>query len=491
MTIPYQYHSRIKTSSSKSNSVTKYVADFSILRNKPFWIEDKQHHKEQYVRTNGLCCWNHLVSLPVKDKKMHPLYNYESLLFNQLFSINGDFKDKHLWVLKSTGLGITEWSLRVIAWLCTRDDSMKDSQVCIVTGPNISLAITLIDRLKGLFYKLGIVFSDKETVLELNGCRIEAFPSHHLDAMRGLANVKFILLDEADFFPVGQQKDARDISERYIAKSNPYIVLTSTPNKPDSLFYTIEREKEEECIYKRIKLDYSHGLGKIYTQQEIDKQRQSPSFKREYCLQFLGTQGNIFTPLQIDNCINLGLEFSTDKIPVSLYSLKSVGVDFGFSSSSTAIVTLEHIKTDRDIIRVVDCELIDKGDPNSIVDLCWNVWQCSNYMNTAYWIDGSNRAMVNLLKIRWQESLSWESNESFDDTTRIRPVNFNTEHKSMLSNLHAVVSKGYLAIDPKYDKLLISLRTAYANELALDKEATPYNDLLDALRLALKGFEFK
>lgn len=26
------------------------------------------------------------------------------------------------------------------------------------------------------------------------------------------------------------------------------------------------------------------------------------------------------------------------------------------------------------------------------------------------------------------------------------------------------ISKGYLAIDPKYDKLLTSLRTAYANE---------------------------
>lgn len=112
-------------------------------------------------------------------------------------------------------------------------------------------------------------------------------------------------------------------------------------------------------------------------------------------------------------------------------------------------------------------------------------------MNTVYWIDGSNRAMVNLLKIRWQESLSWESNESFDDTTRIRPVNFNTEHKSMLSNLHAVVSKGYLAINPKYDKLLTSLRTAWAEELNLKKDVTSYDDLLDALRLGLKGYSIK
>ena len=51
--------------------------------------------------------------------------------------------------------------------------------------------------------------------------------------MRGLPNVSFILLDEADFFPPGQQADARDVSERYIAKSNPYIVMVSTPNAPE------------------------------------------------------------------------------------------------------------------------------------------------------------------------------------------------------------------------------------------------------------------
>jgi hypothetical protein len=61
----------------------------------------------------------------------------------------------------------------------------------------------------------------------------------------------------------------------------------------------------------------------------------------------------------------------------------------------------------------------------------------------------------------------------------------------MLGNLHVVVSKGYLAIDPRYDKLLTSLRTAYANELSLDKEQTSYNDLLDALRLSLKGYQIE
>jgi hypothetical protein len=86
--------------------------------------------------------------------------------------------------------------------------------------------------------------------------------------MRGLPNVSFILLNEADFFPSGQQADARDVSERYIARSNPYIVMVSTPNAPDGLFERIEKESEDICLYKRIFLDYTYGIGKIYTLQK-------------------------------------------------------------------------------------------------------------------------------------------------------------------------------------------------------------------------------
>ena len=75
----------------------------------------------------------------------------------------------------------------------------------------------------------------KKLSSELNRVHIEAYPSHHLDAMRGICDVSFILLDEADFFPPGQQQDARDVSERYIAKSNPWIIMVSTPNAPEGL----------------------------------------------------------------------------------------------------------------------------------------------------------------------------------------------------------------------------------------------------------------
>jgi hypothetical protein len=190
---------------------------FEKLLNKPFWIWDKQQHKLEDIRTNGDCCFNHIIGLPQKDGNDKPLYDYEEIIFDSLVTQTGN---KHLWIKKATGLGISEFMLRFMAWLCLKDNALSASQMCIVTGPRIDLAIALIDRMKKLFAgssSKGLAsFDTKETVIELNNVKIEAFPLHHLDAMRGLPNVSFILLDEADFFPPGQQQDARDVSERYM-----------------------------------------------------------------------------------------------------------------------------------------------------------------------------------------------------------------------------------------------------------------------------------
>src|ERR671931_51275 len=92
-------------------------------------------------------------------------------------------RDKQFWIKKATGLGISEFMLRFMAWLCLKDDALSGSQMCIVTGPRIEFAIALIDRMKGLFRgkssPINATFDTKETVIELGGVKIEAFPSHH------------------------------------------------------------------------------------------------------------------------------------------------------------------------------------------------------------------------------------------------------------------------------------------------------------------------
>ena len=121
----------------------------------------------------------------------------------------------------------------------------------IVTGPNQELAIKLIKRIKALFEPHNIYFENKETVIELNGCSIEAYPSNHIDAFRSLTNPKFILIEEGDFFRKNEQDDVRHVAERYIAKSDPFIVMVSTPNAPGGLFQKIEKESFDTCIYKK------------------------------------------------------------------------------------------------------------------------------------------------------------------------------------------------------------------------------------------------
>jgi hypothetical protein len=189
-------------------------------------MDKKQHHTAAEL-TDGQCCWNHIVGLPAKDGKEYPLFDYEKTLFDALMYNNGaPFQNKHPWVKKATGLGITEFMLRIMAWLCTSQMHIENVQMCIVAGPNIDMAIRLIKRMKNIFERnLCLTFSDKVTVLHLNGCRIEAYPSNHIDSFRALENPKFLLIDECDFFRKLEQDDFRFVSERYIGKSDPYIVL--------------------------------------------------------------------------------------------------------------------------------------------------------------------------------------------------------------------------------------------------------------------------
>lgn len=496
MAVPYQRHNKQHQAKQKqTSSSNSFHFNFKILQTKPFWIWDKQQHAQIAETSNGNCCFNHIVGLPQKDRNEYPLFDYEKILYDSLFvqrnQGNQQFKDKHLWVKKATGLGVTEFMLRFMGWLCTKNGHFVNSQICIVTGPNIDLAIGLILRLKKIFFpKLGLTFQDKETVLNLNGCHIQAYPSNHIDSFRSLDNPKFIFLDEADMFRKSEQDDVRDVTERYIGKSDPYIVLVSTPNAPDGLFERIEHEPEDRCIYQRLKLDYTFGLGKIYTIEDIEKAKQSPSFEREYNLKYLGKIGNIFNPSQIDKVIELGELYSLDKISVNDYALHSVGVDFGFGSSNTAIVLTEFLKEERKI-RVIYSEEFTKANPQDIVNVCFDLYR--KHWNTWFFVDGANRAAVNLMKVAFDESLRWETNKqgANPEICKVLPVNFATEHKNMLSHLHMLVNKEYLAI-PKtkeHDKLIISLRTAYAREYSLDKEQTSYSDSLDALRLACKMYK--
>jgi hypothetical protein len=409
------------------------------LKDRPFYIWSKDKHNAAASPTNnsqGYCCFNHVIGLPQKNGKEYPLFDYEFMVYKALThysylnnrsptpeeeekfrltkieleqkvsskkesikraqddylkqksnALIYGFKKKHLWIKKATGLGITEFMLRFMAWLCLRNDDYKGSQMVIITGPNQELAIKLINRMKSLF-EPAITFDLKETVLELNGCSIEAYPSNHIDAFRSLTNPKFVLIDEADFFRKGEQEEVRHVAERYIAKSDPFIVMVSTPNRPDGLFNKVEKESFESCIYKKLFLDYIYGLGKIYTQEEIEKARRSPSFPREYELQYQGLIGNVISPAALERCFKLGEEMDKTS-PIDDWSIKTnyvMGIDPGYGSSNTSITLSRYVNGKVQII--YSKEFSRPTDFSEIVNEVWRLkTKCG---------DGNNDGLQNI-----------------------------------------------------------------------------------------------
>jgi hypothetical protein len=61
---------------------------FERLLNKPFWIWNKEEHKLEDIKTNGDCCFNHIIGLPQKDGNNKPLYDYERIIFYSLVTPN-------------------------------------------------------------------------------------------------------------------------------------------------------------------------------------------------------------------------------------------------------------------------------------------------------------------------------------------------------------------------------------------------------------------
>lgn len=415
------------------------------------------------------------------------MFPYEKRLYDALQ------KHKRIWVKKATGLGVTEFMLRYMAWLALSNEGSRYFKInespifTVVTGPRLDLAVDLITRFKKLFQHVGLAFEDKNTVLNLGAVKVQAFPSHHLDSMRGLPNVQFIFLDEADFFPPGEQQDARDVSERYIGKSNPFIAMVSTPNAPDGLFQKLELEPEKSTIYHRILLPYQVGLRNIYTPEDIDRAKGSPSFEREYNLQYLGSIGNVFSPEDLDRAIAIPYtihEYLNDLVdPPRLQSI--MGIDPGWGSSAFGICVTQYVDG---MVRVVYASQYGRSGHDEMIQEVWDLIQKFNI--TKVLVDSSAPSFIRALKLQWSERPDYENvKKEQREFMRVEPVSFGAEHKAMLYHVKFMIENHYLQIHPTFDKLITALRSAWAREGTLDKDLTSYHDILDALRLSLRPYK--
>jgi terminase large subunit-like protein len=435
------------------------------------------------------------------------MYDYEMELHTYLEKGKQDNKYKHIWLKKARGLGITEFLLRYMGHLALYSNEYHGKRFVIVTGPKVRIAWDLIARMKHLYVDY-ILEASRLDSLVLNGVTIEAFPSNTI-SMRGYQDFKFILLDEADFFEQSEQEEVLAVARGYIVKTNPWIIMVSTPHEPNSLFHRIEQMRtDEEAGFKRLQFLYNRGLGKIYQEADIEKEKEQPYFKREYEGQYSYGVGTLFSESSILNCERYGREIQS-KIGSGYLSnsvrestRKSLGIDVGWGSSRTALVLTEWLEGK---VNVRYVEQFDRADYESMVKHIYNVirqYDLDNGTNKIF-IDGSAPSFISSLKSIVGEDrdylrlvqLAKESDTETYYLMNIVPVNFSQRNQAMLDNSKRIVDKGLLAINPDassgHKDLLTDLRIAKnkPDSFKLDKSGENKMDLFDALRLSLEYYK--
>jgi Terminase RNaseH-like domain len=275
--------------------------------------------------------------------------------------------------------------------------------------------------------------------------------------------------------------------------------MVSTPNAPKGLFERIENEAEDTCLYKRIFLDYTYGIGKIYTAYEIEKAKQSPSFEREYNLKYLGKIGNVFHTKDIEAAMEKGRKYDPDNFNPYAFTSRSMGIDPAYGSSAFGIVVTQW---EDNHVQIMHAEEYHRPDYNEMLSLVYGLM--SKYQVDKVYIDGASPSFIRSLKLQIGEDPDYDKviaryraeglGDNWSQNMRIVPVNFNSEHKGMLGHCKMILENegGRIAINQdRFDKLITSLRTAVDNDGVLDKESTSYNDIFDAFRLALKFYHFQ
>ena len=473
----------------KDNTLSSIEDNLSnIFRNKPFYFEIEDH--------NGIdCCFNHIIGLPVKNDREYPLFDYEKLIFDSIE------QNQHTWIKKSRGIGATELILRFLAWKALSSNVLNNKSIFLVSGTREEFANSIKIRLERLFERKfpNIKFDSKYTELTLgHNTWVKVFPTKRIQDLRGYTDVSYIFIDEADFFDPAEQFELEYVIKAYEEKSNCKIILTSTPNKPDSLFHKIERNEIFKGFFKKIFLDYTYGLGKIYDSDFIEREKNEAYFEREYNLAYAGHPGNLYSQLSIQNAIDRSRNHSID--PINQLTDKYICIDPGFSSSKTAILVAEWLRSEK-IINIVHSEILEKPNYETLVDHVFRLTKTlGNVKNIA--IDSSAPDFIGSIKRKLDEPYNWQFVQSkiLDYKKRnldiaqymtVVPIVFNTENINyMASHSKKLLDLGYIAINPKFSNLITALRGAQFQEYKFLKEDSPNNDLTDTFLMLMGGITF-
>ena len=144
-------------------------------------------------------------------------------------------------------------------------------------------------------------------------------------------------------------------------------------------------------------MDYTYGLDRIYTIEEIEKAKTSPSFEREYNLKYLGKIGNVFHTLDIEAAICTQKE-GQEMLDWNTSTMigRSMGIDVAWGDTSKFAIVIIQYRNNK--IEVFYAESFEKPQMNEIINHVMQLKQ--RHHVTRVYVDGANPEVIRELKRR-------------------------------------------------------------------------------------------
>ena len=164
-----------------------------------------------------------------------------------------------------------------------------------------------------------------------------------------------------------------------------------------------------------------------------------------------------------------------------------MGIDPGFGSSPFGIVIIQFSDS---ILQVLYADEFERPRYEDMINKVSNLYESFTNIKNIF-VDASSPELISSLKREvaqerdnWtyvQEKMAYCKKHRLDINRfmKVVPVPFSTEGKNMLIHTKELLEfeTPIIAINPKFEKLLTSLRTAISDDLGkLDKEATSYDN---------------
>jgi hypothetical protein len=345
----------------------------------------------------------------------------------------------------------------------------------IITGPNVDLAQDLILRAKGFLTKKGLGYIDHGAYeVDINGSRVKCYPSNNIHSARGKPKVSVFFGDEASFFKLRDDSIVRTVGERYIGKSNSWVIWVSTAGEePKGFFYDIMQEPNtgaEKTIYERFHFYVEAGLKvdpqtktSIFSPAYLKEASNARSYEREYLGVWGKNVGDIFSPEGIELCC--AEEYSwrindntNDRV---------IGIDPGFGSSEFGICIMQKDKGKKAVIYAESFERV------SYIDIVEKVRQLSEkYRTKRLFVDGSWAEGIRDLRDKYHMN--------------VQNISFLQYGEKMLNYAANAIDFQEVKIHPSFKKLKMQLMTIkFNNKGGTNKTKVNTFDLGDAWLLAM------